>query len=191
MVELHDATGAIVASNDNRRTTQANEISAAGLAPASDQEAALIATINPGAYTVVVRGANNSTGVGLMEIYDLDPDGSPARLANISTRGNVLTDDNVMIGGFIVRGDVGKRMLVRARGPSLFLNGAPITGRLMDPAMELRDANGTLIKANNDWRTDQQAEISASTIAPTDDHEPAVVSTLTPGSYTAIVRGAT
>src|SRR5436305_4208948 len=172
LVELHDATGAIVASNDNWRTTQQDMLIAAGLAPANDLESALIATINPGAYTVVVKGVNNATGVGLMEIYDLDADGSPARLANISTRGNVLTGDNVMIGGFIVRGDVGKRMLVRARGPSLFLNGLPIAGRLMDPTMELRDGNGALIKANDDWRTDQQAEISASTLAPTDDHEP-------------------
>jgi uncharacterized protein (DUF1800 family) len=189
MLELHDATGAIVASNDNWRASQQDLIIAAGLGPQNDLESALIATINPGAYTVVVKGVNNATGVGLMEIYDLDPDGSPARLANISTRGNVLTGDNVMIGGFIVRGDLGKRMLVRARGPSLFLNGVPITGRLMDPAMELRDANGALIKANDNWRTDQQAEIAASSIAPTDDQEPAVVWTLTPGNYTTIVRG--
>ncbi|HZE13937.1 MAG TPA: CHRD domain-containing protein [Chthoniobacterales bacterium] len=190
LVELHDATGNIIASNDNWRTTQESEITAAGLAPASELESALIATINTGPYTVVVKGANSATGIGVMEIYDLDPDGSPARLANISTRGNVLTDDNVMIGGFIVRGDVGKRMLVRARGPSLFLNGIPISGRLMDPTLELRDGNGALIKANDDWRTDQQAEISASTIAPTDDKEPAVVWTLVPGNYTTVVRGA-
>src|SRR3954470_3656975 len=189
LVELHDATGAVVASNDNWRSTQQTELTNAGLALANDAEAALIATIDPGAYTVVVKGANNQTGVGLMEIYDLDPDGSPARLANLSTRGNVLTGDNVMIGGFIVRGDVVKRTLVRARGPSLFLNGVPIAGRLMDPAIELRDANGALIKANDNWRTDQQAEIAASSIAPTDDHEPAVVWTLAPGNYTTIVRG--
>jgi len=189
MVELHDATGAIVASNDNWRSSQQTEITNAGLAPGNDLESALIATINPGAYTVIVKGVNNGTGVGLMEIYDLDPDGSPARLANISTRGNVLTGDNVMIGGFIVRGDVPKRTIVRARGPSLFLNGAPIAGRLMDPALELRDANGALIKANDNWRTDQQAEIAASSIAPTDDHEPAVVWTLSPGNYTTIISG--
>ncbi len=189
LVELHDASGNIVASNDNWRTSQQDLIVAAGLAPTNDLEAALIATINPGAYTVVVKGVNNVTGVGLMEIYDLDPDGSPARLANISTRGNVLTGDNVMIGGFIVRGDVSKRMLMRARGPSLFLNGVAIAGRLMDPNMELRDANGALIMANDNWRSDQQAEIAASSIAPTDDNEPAIVWTLTPGSYTTIVRG--
>src|SRR5204863_440279 len=93
---------------------------------------------------------------------------------NLSTRMVVQTGDNCLIGGFIVRGDVGKRMLVRARGPSLFLGGVAIAGRLMDPSLELRDANGALIKANDNWRTDQQAEIAASTIAPTDDHEPAV-----------------
>lgn len=198
MVELHDATGAKIASNDNWKTTQQGPlvtgdqvpaIQASGLAPTNDLEAALIVTINPGAYTVVVQGVNNATGVGLMEIYDLDPDGSAARLANISTRGNVLTGDNVMIGGFIVRGDVPKRTIVRARGPSLFLNGAPIAGRLMDPALELRDSNGALIKANDNWRSDQQAEIAASSIAPTDDHEPAVVWTLAPGNYTTIVSG--
>jgi uncharacterized protein (DUF1800 family) len=189
LVELHDATGAIVASNDNWRSTQPTELTAAGLAPTDDLESALIATINSGAYTVVVKGANNATGVGLMEIYDLDPDGSPARLANLSTRGNVLTGDNCMIGGFIVRGDIGKRMLIRARGPSLFLNGVPISGRLPDPNMELRDANGALIKANDNWRTDQQAEIAASSIAPVDDLEPAIIWTLTPGNYTSIVRG--
>jgi uncharacterized protein (DUF1800 family) len=189
MLELHDATGAIIASNDNWKTSQQTEITAAGLAPANDLESALIATIDPGPFTVVVRGVNNTTGVAVMEIYDLDPDGSPARLANLSTRGNVLTGDNVMIGGFIVRGDVAKRMLMRTRGPSLFLNGSPIPGRLMDPAMELHDANGALIKANDNWRTDQQAEIAASSIAPTDDHEPAIVWTLAPGNYTAIVSG--
>jgi uncharacterized protein (DUF1800 family) len=189
VVELHDATGGIVASNDNWRSAQETELKNANLAPADDLESALITTINPGAYTVVVRGANNATGVSLMEIYDLDPDGTPARLANLSTRGNVLVDDNVMIGGFIVRGDIGKRMLIRARGPSLFLNGVPIAGRLLDPNMELRDSNGTLIKANDDWRSDQQAEIAASSIAPTDDKEPAIVWTLAPGNYTSVVRG--
>src|SRR2546423_4195338 len=189
MLELHDATGAIIASNDNWKSSQQSEITTAGLAPGNDLESALIATINPGPFTVVVKGVNNATGVAVMEIYDLDPDGSPARLANLSTRGNVLTGDNVMIGGFIVRGDVPKRTIVRARGPSLFLNGVPIAGRLMDPAMELRDANGALIKANDNWRTDQQAEIAASSIAPTDDREPAVVWTLAPGNYTTIISG--
>jgi uncharacterized protein (DUF1800 family) len=189
ILELRDAAGNIVLSNDNWRSAQQDAITAAGLAPASDLESALIVTIDPGAYTAIVRGVNNVTGVGLVEVYDLDPEGSSARLANISTRGHVLAGDNAMIGGFIVRGDVGKRMLMRARGPSLFLNGVPIAGRLMDPTMELRDANGALVAQNDNWRLNQEAEIAASSIAPTDDREPAIVWTLTPGSYTTVVRG--
>ena len=189
ILELYDAAGSLLISNDNWRLSQQDAIIAAGLAPTSDLESAVIATVGPGAYTAVVKGVSNATGIGLVEIYDLDPDGSPARLANISTRGNVLTNDSVMIGGFIVRGDVGKRMLMRARGPSLFLNGVPIPGRLMDPMMELRDANGVLVAQDDNWRTTQEAEIAASSIAPTDDREPAIVWTLAPGSYTTIIRG--
>src|SRR2546423_6397101 len=125
MLELHDATGAIIASNDNWKSSQQSEITTAGLAPGNDLESALIATINPGPFTVVVKGVNNATGVAVMEIYDLDPDGSPARLANLSTRGNVLTGDNVMIGGFIVCGGGPQRMVVGARGAAPFLNGTP------------------------------------------------------------------
>ncbi len=189
VLELHDASGNLVVSNDNWRTTQQNAIIAAGLAPTNDLESVIIATINPGSYTAIVKGVNNATGVGLMELYDLDGDSAPARLANISTRGNVLTDDNVMIGGFIVRGDVSKKMIMRARGPSLFLNGTPLAGRLMDPMLELHDGNGTLITQNDSWRSTQEAEIAASSIAPTDDREPAIVSTLAPGNYTTVVRG--
>jgi uncharacterized protein (DUF1800 family) len=189
VLELHDASGNLVGSNDNWRLTQQDAIINAGLAPKSDLESVLIVTINPGAYTAIVKGVNNATGIGLVELYDLDPDGSPARLANISTRGNVLADDNVMIGGFIVRGDVFKKMIVRARGPSLYLNGTPLAGRLMDPMLELHDGNGVLVTQNDNWRSTQETEIAASTIAPTDDREPAIVSSLAPGNYTTIVRG--
>ena len=189
ILELHDASGRTIVSNDNWRTTQQDAIIAAGLAPASDLESVIITTISPGPYTAIVKGVNDATGVGLVELYDLDPPGSPTRLANISTRGNVLTGDNVMIGGFIIVGDASKKMLVRARGPSLFLNGVPIPGSLTDPMLELHDGNGTLIAQNDNWRTSQEQDIEASTLAPTDDREPALISTLAPGSYTAIVRG--
>src|SRR5205814_7886026 len=116
--------------------------------------------------------------------------GTPtARLGNISTRGHVLTGDNVMIGGFIIRGDLAKRTIVRARGPSLSLNGVPLAGRMQDPMIELHDGNGALVSQNDNWRSTQEAEIQASSIAPTDDHEAAIVATLAPGNYTAIVRG--
>ena len=189
ILELHDASGRTIVSNDNWRATQQDAIIAAGLAPSNDLESVIITTISPGTYTAIVKGVNNVTGVGLVELYDLDPPGSPARLANISTRGNVLTGDNVMIGGFIVGGDASKKMIVRARGPSLFLNGIPIPGSLTDPRLELHDANGVIIAQNDSWRTTQEADIEASTLAPTDDREAALIASLAQGNYTAIVRG--
>jgi uncharacterized protein (DUF1800 family) len=190
VLELHDASGALVATNDNWRSSQQDLIIAAGLAPGDDRDSALIATLEIGSYTVIVRGANNATGVAIVEVYDLDTGNPTARLGNISTRGHILTDDNVMIGGFIIRGDVSKRVIIRARGPSLNLGGAPIPGRLMDPMLELHDGTGALMVANDNWRSTQQAEINASSLAPTDDHEPAIVATLPPGNYTAVARGA-
>jgi uncharacterized protein (DUF1800 family) len=190
LLELHDASGGLVVSNDNWRTAQQDAIIAAGLAPSNDLESVIITTVTPGAYTAIVKGVNDVTGVGLVELYDLDPDNTSSRLANISTRGNVLTDDNVMIGGFIVRGDVSKKMIIRARGPSIFLNGIPISDSLSDPMLELHDGNGTLIAQNDNWRSTQEAEINATTLAPTDDREPALIAILAQGNYTAIVRSA-
>lgn len=189
VLELHDATGAIIASNDNWRTSQQAELIAAGLAPANDLDSALITTLPTGSYTAVVRGASNGTGLALVEIYDLDLGTPTARLGNISTRGDVLTGDNVMIGGFIIRGDLSKRTIVRVKGPTLSLNGVPLAGRMMDPMVELHDGNGALMAQNDSWRSTQESEIAASTVAPTDDREAAIVATLAPGSYTAVVRG--
>ncbi|MDQ3120717.1 MAG: DUF1800 family protein [Verrucomicrobiota bacterium] len=189
ILELHDATGAIVASNDNWRTSQQDGLIAAGMAPADDLDAALIATLNVGNYTAVVRGVSDAVGVALVEVYDLDGPQATARFANISTRGRVQTGDDVMIGGFILRGDLPKRMIMRVRGPTLSLNGTPIPGRLDDPTLELFDGNGQRISENDSWRSAQEAEIAASSIPPTDDREPAIVVSLNPGNYTAIVRG--
>jgi uncharacterized protein (DUF1800 family) len=188
ILELHNGSGATIASNDNWRTSQQTEIIATGLPPNDDRESALISMLNAGAYTVIVRGVNNTTGVALVEVYDLD--GTTAtRLGNISTRGDVETGDNVMIGGFIVQGDTAKRVIIRAIGPSLSVGGTPIAGRLIDPTLELHDGNGTLMANNDNWRATQQPEIEASFLAPPDDRESAIVSTLLPGAYTAIVRG--
>ncbi|MFN2475888.1 MAG: DUF1800 family protein [Chthoniobacterales bacterium] len=187
-LELFDASGRSIAFNDNWRTAEA-AILATKLAPAKDQESALVADLDPGSYTTVVRGVN-STGVALVEIYDISPDASTSRIANLATRGTVLTGDNVMIGGFIVRGSASKRMILRARGPSLYLNGQPIPGRLSDPAIELHDADGAKISANDSWRSSQQTEIEASTLALSDDREAALIATLPQGNYTAVVRGA-
>ncbi len=188
-LELYDASGALVVVNDNWRSAQQGEIIAANLAPGDDRDAAIIATLNPGNHTAIVRGVGSAVGVALVEVYDLDATPAPARFGNISTRGRVQTGDNVMIGGFILRGSLPKRMLVRAKGPSLNINGQPIAGRLEDPALQLFDGNGALLSSNESWRSAQATEIAASLLAPSDDREPAFISSLAPGNYTVIVRG--
>jgi len=130
-----------------------------------------------------VRGVNNETGIALVEAYDLDRT-TDAKLANISTRGLVQTGDDVMIGGFIVLGSQNERVIVRAIGPSL-----PVTGKLADPVLELHNSDGFLFASNDNWRDTQEDEIILTGIPPTNDAESAIVATLTPGSYTAIVRG--
>ena len=184
VLEVYDSAGTLVATNDNWPEAETRtEIVASGLAPEHPNEPALWGVINPGAYTVAVRGQGNATGVGLVEVYDLDR-GVDSKLANISTRAFVETGDNVMIGGFIIQGEADQKAIVRALGPSL-----PVAGALADPTLELYDGNGTLLAANDNWRSDQEAEIAATTIPPSNDRESAFVRTLTPGSYTAIVRG--
>src|SRR5262249_26006823 len=138
--------------------------------------------------TAIVRGQNNGMGVGLVEAYDLEG-GADARLANISTRGFVDTGENVMIGGLIAgpQGSESGRMLVRAIGPSLSALGVP--NALQDPTLELHDGSGALIASNNDWKETQEAAIEATGIPPGNDKESAILSSLSPGSYTAIVRG--
>src|SRR5205823_5710426 len=193
-LELHDATGALIASNDNWRTTiiggiitadQVAEIQATQIAPTNDAESALIATLAPGNYTAQIRGVNNTTGIGLSEAYDLSL-ASAARLANISTRGFVQTGDNLMIGGFIIVNNPA-RVVVRGIGPSLTAVGVP--NALADPTLELRGGNGALILANDNWRDTQQAEIMATGLQPTNELESALVMTLQPGNYTALLRG--
>ncbi|HYJ03943.1 MAG TPA: choice-of-anchor tandem repeat GloVer-containing protein [Chthoniobacterales bacterium] len=197
MLELHQGSTTL-ATNDNWKTradgtSQQAEIAATTISPTNDLESALIATLSPGAYTTILSGKNQGTGVGVVEVYDLGQS-SNSKLANISSRGFVDTGDNVMIGGLIVggSGNSGAKVMIRAIGPSL--SGAGITGPLQDPTLELRDLNGALLVSNDDWKirsdgTSQQAEIEATTIPPTNDQESAIVSAIPPGTYTAIVRG--
>jgi hypothetical protein len=186
ILELRDGAGALIGMNDNWRTGgQEAEIIATSIPPTDDLESAVVAILpaNGANYTVIVRGANDGTGIGLVEAYDLDRT-VDSKLANISTRGLVQTDDNVLIAGTIVLGQTAQRVIVRGIGPSL-----TVPGKLADPTLELRDGNGGLIRANDNWRTDQEAEILATNIPPTNNLESAIVQTLTPGNYTAIVRG--
>ncbi|HEV2842328.1 MAG TPA: hypothetical protein VGW39_13465 [Chthoniobacterales bacterium] len=187
LLELRDSSGALIASNDNWRSTQEAEIIATSIPPGNDLESAIVATLpaQNSAYTAIVRGVNNGTGVGLVEVYDLAQtlDSKPA---NISTRGLVQSGDNVLIGGLIVLGQSPLNVIVRAVGPSL-----PLPGSLGDPTLSLHDGNGALIAFNDNWRSDQEAEILATGIPPNNNLESAIVTTLPAngGFYTAIVRG--
>jgi len=185
-LELHDSSQQILTTNDDweeNDPVQKEEIIESGLAPSDEKEAVIDTTLEPGAYTAIVRGVNNTSGIGLVELYDLDiTNGS--KLANISTRGFVQTGDNVMIGGVIIVGETPAEVVVRALGASL-----PFTGTLADPLLELHDQNGAVIGFNDNWRSDQEAEIIASGLAPPNDAEAAILDTLPAGAYTAIVRG--
>lgn len=186
-LELHDGTGAIVASNDNWRTgSQRQAIIDSTLPPADDRESAVVAALNPGAYTAVVRGSGSTTGVGLVELYDIDA-ASSSKAVNISTRGRVQTGGNVMIGGFILGGATPTTVIVRAIGPSL---SPSVAGALQDPALELRNGNGALVDSNDNWVDSPQRQAIINTgVPPSDNRESAVLDTLNPGSYTAIVQG--
>ena len=186
-LELYDKNGVLVATNDNwRDSADRAEIQASGLAPDDDREAAIIREIGSGAHTAVIRGAGGSTGVGLVEVYDLN-DASNSDVANISTRAIIDTGDNLLIGGFIVQGDTAQRMVIRALGPSLAAQ--QVSGVLENPTLELRDGNGALLQSNDDWRSSQEAEITATGLAPANDRESAILRTLPAGDYTALVRG--
>ena len=187
-IELHDATRAIIATNDNWKDTQQAEILATGLQPTNDLESAIVMTLAPGPYTAIVRGKNGGTGIGLVEAYDVDL-AANSKLINISTRGFVDTGDNVMIGGFIVGGGGSATVVVRAKGPSLSNPPFNLTGVLQDPTLSLFDANGVIITSNDNWKDTQQAEILATGLQPTNDLESAILVTLPAGNFTAIVRG--
>jgi hypothetical protein len=188
-LELHDHTGAVIAFDNDWKDSQQTEIQNSGLAPSNDLESAIVISLQPGAYTAIVSGINGTSGVGLVEVYDLDKAAS-SQLRNISSRGLVQTDANVMIGGFIVGNNIGAAsVIVRAIGPSLTAFG--VVGALADPTLELHDGNGALIGSNDNWQddADQAAAITASGLAPTDLLESAISTSLAPGAYTAIVRG--
>jgi hypothetical protein len=184
-LELRDSSGVLIRSNDNWRSDQEAEIIATTIPPSEDLESAIVETLpaNNSAYTAIVRGVNNGTGIGVVEAYDLNQ-AVDSKLANISTRGLVQTEDNVLIGGLIVLGQNPLKVIVRAIGPSLSVSGA-----LENPTLELHNGSGTTLASNDNWRSDQEAEIIATTIPPSNDLESAIVQNLAPGNYTAIVRG--
>jgi len=197
-LELHDINGMLIASNDNWMNSSEPDkaaIIASGLAPTDPNESAMIKTLTADTnYTAILRGVNNTTGIGLVEVYDLESTSS-THLANISGRAFVSTGDDVLIGGVIIRGDAAEQVLVRAIGPSLTAKG--VTNALQDPTLDLYDEQGNQLAHNDNWMEEpdgtpnpiRTAEITATGLPPTDPMESAILETPAPGNYTAIVRG--
>jgi hypothetical protein len=189
VLELHGPGAFVTITNNNWRDTQEAEIQATGIPPTNDLESAIVATLNPGAYTAIVRGNGNTSGVALVEVYDLNQ-GVASKLANISTRAFVSTGSDIVIAGFMLGGNSGNdRIVVRGIGPSL--TAAGVSNALANPILELRDTNGTLLIANNDWQDSpaQAAELTAAGLAPTNPLESGIAATLPPGLYTALLAG--
>jgi len=190
ILELHGPSGFTTVVNDNWKDTQQAAIQATGLAPTNDLESAIDADLVPGAYTAVVRGKNNTSGVALVEVYDLNT--ASGKLANISTRAFVDTGDNIVIAGIVLgNGATLDRVVVRGIGPSLAPAFFPASAVLADPTLELRDENGTLILANDDWQDNpaQAAAITAAGLAPSNSQESAIAASLPPGFYTVLLGG--
>ena len=184
-LDLYDSSGGLIGSNDNWLDSQSAEIYSSGLAPKNFREAAIVTSLSPGAYTVVLRGKNQATGVGLVEVYDLS-DAHDDQLRNISTRGLVGTGDNVMIAGVIVS-DGNLRVAIRGLGPSLTKLNVP--DALQDPALELYDANGVILAYSDNWQDSREEDVWNTSLPPTDPKESAIAATLKQGNYTAILRG--
>ena len=189
VLELHGPTGFTTITNNNWRDTQEAEIQATGIPPTNDLESAIEATLAPGAYTAILKGNGNTSGVALVEVYDLNQ-GVNSKLVNISTRASVSTGDDIVIAGFILGGFSGNdRIVVRGIGPSLAALG--VANALANPTLQLRDSNGALLAANNDWQddSDQAMHLTAVGLAPTNNLESAIAATPPPGSYTVLLAG--
>jgi hypothetical protein len=184
VLELYNQSGVMIASNDDwQHAPNRQEIINSRVAPSHNLESAILRDMDLGGYTAVVRDADGGAGVGMVELYDVG-DVQDSQMANISTRGHVDIGNDVMIGGVILSGYSPQKVLIRAIAPSLAM-----PAKLLDPALELYDQNGTLVQSNDNWRTDQETEIIATTIPPPHAAESAIVRTLTPAPYTAVVRG--
>jgi hypothetical protein len=189
VLELHGPGAFAPITNNDWRQTQEAEVLAAGISPTDDRESAIVATLAPGAYTAIVMGNGNTSGVALVEVYDLNQ-AADSKLVNLSTRAFVGTGDDIVIAGFMLGSNSGTgRIVIRGIGPSLIAAG--VANALADPILELRDSNGILLTANNDWEDSPlaAAEVTASGLAPTNHLEAAIVATLPPGNYTALLSG--
>jgi WD40 repeat protein len=192
VMDLYGLGSFVTITNNNWRDDPAQEtaILATGIPPGNDLESAIDATLDPGSYTAIVRGNGSTSGVGLVEIYDLDS--SPlSKLGNISTRAFVNTDNDVVIAGFILGNNAGAdRVIIRGLGPSIVCKGGCLS-LLQDPNLALLNSDGALVASNNNWQDDsgQAAQINVAGLAPTNQLESAIAVTLSPGLYTAVLTG--
>jgi hypothetical protein len=190
MLELRSSSGAVLQSNDNWKDTQQAEIEAIGLAPNDNREAVIVRTVDPGSYTALLTGKGGTTGVALVEVYDVNP-AADSELGNLSTRGFVQNANSVLIAGFILGGqDIGNdRVAIRGLGPSLSKFG--LNPVLADPTLELHDSNGATLITNDDWETDpaSAAKLALFGLQPSDPKEAAIFTSLPPGTFTAILAG--
>jgi hypothetical protein len=189
VLELHGSNGAVIVQNDDWRDTQEAQIQNSGFQPTDNREAVIIATLQPGAYTGILTGKNQTTGVGLVEFYDI-AQAADSRLGNLSTRGLVQPGNNVMIGGFILGGNTGStRVAIRGIGPSLSQSG--LSNVLANPTLELHDGNGATLISNDNWGDDQASAsaLSANNLALQDSLESGIFTALVPGAFTAILAG--
>jgi hypothetical protein len=188
-LQLRSSNGALLKQNDNWKDDQRTEIEATGLQPNDDRESAIVTTLVPGNYTALLTGKGGTTGVGTVEVYDANF-AADSQLANISTRGFVQTGNNVMIAGFTLgKGTDPTDIAVRGIGPSLSSYG--LNNVLADPMLELRNSNGTLIVANDDWQSDpvSAGKLTAHGLALSNSKESGIYTTLSPGQFTAIIAG--
>jgi PKD repeat protein len=188
VIQLFNSANVNIGGNDDWKTDQQN-VQDSGLAPTNDRESALVITLDPGAYTVVMRGKNNSSGIGVVDIFDIGL-AANARLANVSSRGFIGTGDNILIGGFYAGPQTAAvtGVVFRAIGPSLSKFSVPQP--MQDPTIEIHNRDGAVIASNDDWQTDQKTAIEATGLAPSDSRESAILMrNFDPGPYTAIVRG--
>ena len=188
-LQLFDGSGHPMWFNDNWKDSQQAVIQSTGLAPTNDAESAILFNLQPGNYSARLAGKNGTTGIGLVEVYDISP-GVFAELTNVSTRGFVGSGQSVMIGGFITSGGNGStEVVVRGLGPTLSQPPFNLSGTLADPVVTLVDQNGTVVKTNDNWKNTQQVAIQATGLAPPNDLESAMVVTVATGRYTAILSG--
>jgi hypothetical protein len=189
VLELHGSDGSLIVKNDNWKDDQRSQIEGTLFQPNDDRESVILATLPPAAYTAILTGKNNATGVGVVEVYD-NNSALDSQLANISTRGFVQGGNSVMIGGFILgNGSGNSRIALRGVGPSLSQSG--LSNVLPDPTLEIRDANGAVLVANDNWLEDpvSAAQLTANGLALQDQKESGIFTSLPSGSFTAILAG--